>query len=74
MLRRCPGPLPPPVELTTYRIVQEALTNILKHGGPTGSRSLIDHSPDEIFVEVLDDGRPARSPAPATAQATSVTA
>ena len=64
-----PGDVPapsPPVALTTYRIVQEALTNILKHGGPT-ARVLIDHSPDEIYVEVLDDGRPrtTRSPAPA---------
>jgi signal transduction histidine kinase len=54
-----------PVDLTTYRIVQEALTNILKHGGPA-ARVLIDHSVDEVYVEVLDDGRPRgrRSPTP----------
>jgi signal transduction histidine kinase len=46
-----------PVDLTTYRVVQEALTNILKHGGPA-ARVLIHHSPDEVYVEVLDDGRP----------------
>lgn len=49
-----------PIDLTTYRIVQEALTNILKHGGPA-ARVLINHTCDEVYVEVLDDGRP-RSP------------
>ena len=46
-----------PVDLTTYRIVQEALTNTLKHGGPE-ARVLITRSPDEVYVEVIDDGRP----------------
>jgi len=67
------GDVPPtstPVDLTTYRIVQEALTNTLKHGGPK-ARVLINHSLDELYVEVLDNGR-ARSirragPAEATA-------
>ena len=52
-----------PVDLTTYRIVQEALTNILKHGGPK-AEVLINHSASEVFVEVLDGGRP-HSPRPA---------
>jgi len=54
------GDVPPmatPVDLTTYRIVQEALTNTLKHGGPT-ARVLINHSLDDVYVEVLDNGRP----------------
>jgi signal transduction histidine kinase len=54
------GDVPPtsaPVDLTTYRIVQEALTNTLKHGGPE-ARVLINHSLDEVYVEVLDNGRP----------------
>ena len=46
-----PAELSAPVDLTTYRIVQEALTNILKHGGPT-AEVLIDHSASEVFVEV----------------------
>jgi signal transduction histidine kinase len=49
--------LPAPVDLTTYRIVQEALTNILKHGGPR-AEVRITHSPSELYVEVLDEGRP----------------
>jgi signal transduction histidine kinase len=52
-----------PLDLTTYRIVQEALTNILKHGGLT-ARVRINHSVAEVFVEVLDEGRP-RGPHPA---------
>jgi signal transduction histidine kinase len=63
-------PASAPVDLTTYRIVQEALTNTLKHGGPT-ARVLINHSLDEVYVEVLDNGRPRslRRPAPAAATA-----
>jgi signal transduction histidine kinase len=59
-----------PVDLTTYRIVQEALTNALKHGGPK-ARVLINHSVDEVYVEVLDNGRPRsmRRPAPVAATA-----
>jgi signal transduction histidine kinase len=45
-----------PVDLTAYRIVQEALTNALKHGGPA-ARVAIDYGPSEVFVEVTDDGR-----------------
>jgi len=45
-----------PVGLTAYRIVQEALTNALKHGGPA-ARVTIAYSPGEVYVEVIDDGR-----------------
>jgi len=45
-----------PVDLTAYRIVQEALTNALKHGGPA-ARVTITYSPSEVYVEILDDGR-----------------
>jgi signal transduction histidine kinase len=55
-----------PVDLTTYRIVQEALTNILKHGGPT-AQVQITYSESEVYVEVLDDGR-ARTSRPAAAR------
>jgi len=55
-----------PVDLTTYRIVQEALTNILKHGGPS-AEVRITHSPTELYVEVLDEGRPVDVPVAASA-------
>lgn len=47
----------PPVDLTAFRIVQEALTNTLKHGGPT-ARLSIEYRPDALYIEILDDGRP----------------
>jgi signal transduction histidine kinase len=52
--------LPARVDLFAYRIVQEALTNVLKHAGPgahTGVRLGTDRS--GIVIEVLDDGRGA---------------
>ena len=52
------GALPPGVELSAYRIVQEALTNALKHAGP-GTRTvvLLDRDRDGLRVTVTDDGR-----------------
>ena len=58
-------PLPATVELNAYRIVQEALTNILKHAGPTDATVLLDYGQDELRVEVSDRGRgSAQSPSP----------
>jgi signal transduction histidine kinase len=52
-----PVPLPASVDLSAYRIVQEALTNTLKHGGP-GVRALVrlGFTADRLEVEVTDDG------------------
>ncbi len=63
-----PGPaaaMPPGAELTVYRIVQEALTNTLKHAaGPTRVSVAITCRPDAVTVDVHDDGacRPAGAP------------
>jgi signal transduction histidine kinase len=60
--------MPPGAELTVYRIVQEALTNTLKHAaGPTRVSVAIAGRPDAVTVDVHDDGarRPAGPPAPA---------
>ncbi|MGI5206320.1 sensor histidine kinase [Spirillospora sp. CA-108201] len=47
-------------QLTVYRIVQEALTNTLKHGGPRVSVSVrLSYSGDALEVRVVDDGRGA---------------
>ncbi|NYI05719.1 sensor histidine kinase [Allostreptomyces psammosilenae] len=51
-------PLPPGVELTAYRIVQEALTNTRKHAGPAASaRVSLTYGPSDLEVTVEDDGR-----------------
>ena len=58
-------PLPATVELNGFRIVQEALTNILKHAGPTEATVTISYGESELHVEVRDRGRgsaPAPSP------------
>jgi signal transduction histidine kinase len=49
--------LPPGVDLTAYRIVQEALTNVLKHAGPATATVTVGYEPDAVRVEVIDDGR-----------------
>ncbi|MCF2527413.1 sensor histidine kinase [Yinghuangia soli] len=54
-----PAELPPGIDLAAYRIIQEALTNTLKHAGPAGSRVLLRYRPEEILVRIADDGRGA---------------
>jgi signal transduction histidine kinase len=49
--------LPPGVDFTAYRIMQEALTNVLKHAGPARVQIHIDYEPDALAFEVSDDGR-----------------
>jgi signal transduction histidine kinase len=64
-----PGTMPPGAELTVYRIVQESLTNTLKHAaGPTRVSVAIAHRTDSVTVEVHDNGtgravRPNAGPA-----------
>lgn len=48
--------LPPGVDLCAYRIVQEALTNALKHAGPATARVLLRYGNDALDVEVVDTG------------------
>ncbi|MEV5705516.1 sensor histidine kinase [Actinoallomurus sp. NPDC052274] len=51
------APLPSPVDLAAYRIVQEALTNAVRHAGPATATVLVRYDPDQVTVEVADDGR-----------------
>lgn len=51
-----PEPLPPGVDLSAYRIVQEALTNTLKHAGPAHADVMIRYRNDEVELEIIDDG------------------
>jgi signal transduction histidine kinase len=52
-------PLPAGVDLSAYRIVQEALTNVVKHAGPATAQVVVGYRDQEIRVEVTDDGRGA---------------
>jgi signal transduction histidine kinase len=50
------------VDLTVYRVVQEALTNALKHGRPGGRAAvLLRYAPDAVTVEVSNDASAARN-------------
>jgi signal transduction histidine kinase len=51
-----PVAIPPGVDLSAYRIVQEALTNALKHAGPAQARVRVAYSAEALDVEVADDG------------------
>jgi signal transduction histidine kinase len=48
--------LPAGVDLSAYRIVQEALTNTLRHAGASRAEVTVRYGPREIGVEVVDDG------------------
>jgi signal transduction histidine kinase len=52
-------PLPAGVDLSAYRIVQEALTNVVKHAGPARAQVVVGYRDQEVTVEVTDDGQGA---------------
>ncbi len=54
--------LPPAVNVSAYRIVQEALTNVLKHAGPARAEVTVGCAGSAVTIEVTDDG--PGSPAP----------
>ena len=51
-----PRELPPGLDLSAYRIVQEALTNALRHAGPARARVLLRYGVDNLELEIADDG------------------
>jgi signal transduction histidine kinase len=58
-----PYPLPSSAQLVVYRLVQEALTNVLKHANATRARVRLDYCPGHVLqVEVTDNGRGASGP------------
>ena len=50
------GEVSPGVDLAAYRVVQEALTNTLRHAGGTRAQVSVGYSPREVRVEILDEG------------------
>jgi signal transduction histidine kinase len=66
-LHGAPAPLPAGVQLTVYRLVQEALTNTLKHAGAGASAVVrLWYLPGELRLVVEDDGAGASAPRPDT--------
>ena len=58
-----PRELPAGADLAAYRVIQESLTNALKHAGPANARVSMDFAADRLTIEVADDGRgPASEP------------
>jgi signal transduction histidine kinase len=49
-------PLPPAVDVSAYRILQEALTNVMKHAGRCAATVSVRYEPRALELEVLDDG------------------
>lgn len=49
-------PLPPGVDLTAYRIIQEALTNVTKHARTDSARVRLDWSRERVSITIADDG------------------
>jgi signal transduction histidine kinase len=48
--------LSPGVELSAYRIVQESLTNVMKHSGATDAFVAITYGPEDLTIEIRDNG------------------
>jgi signal transduction histidine kinase len=62
-------PLPPAVDLTAFRIVQESLTNVLRHAQASSATVRLRYEPDTVQVQVDDDGRGADGGTPGTGPA-----
>jgi signal transduction histidine kinase len=55
-------PLPPPVALAVYRIVQESLTNVIRHAGRAATTVTLRYVQGELLVDVVNDGGTAHVP------------
>src|SRR6516162_6351546 len=60
-----PRALPPGLDLAAYRVVQESLTNVIKHAGKPQTTVRLDYRDAELVVEVTDAGRPSSTAGPA---------
>ncbi|MFF4130997.1 sensor histidine kinase [Streptomyces mirabilis] len=49
--------LPPDIDLSVFRIVQESITNVVRHAATTACRVTVDYLEEHVAVEVTDDGR-----------------
>jgi len=60
--------LTPGIDLAAFRVVQEALTNVMKHAGQARTMVRLEYRPRDLLITVADDGPPP-DPAPAVASA-----
>ncbi|MEO6470344.1 MAG: histidine kinase [Aeromicrobium sp.] len=55
--------IPPGVDLSAYRIIQESLTNVLKHGGPSAAaRVTVTYKPEGVEIAISDNGSRSEGP------------
>ncbi|WP_141233881.1 sensor histidine kinase [Geodermatophilus saharensis] len=59
-----PAELPPLVDVSAVRVVQEALSNVVRHAGAAATRVEVAWTPGRVTVTVTDDGRPRVEPTP----------
>jgi signal transduction histidine kinase len=63
-----PRPLSAALDLVSYRVVQEALTNAMKHAGPARARVRVTFTSDSLELEIVDTGRGPRAERSASGQ------
>jgi len=51
-----PAPLLPGLDLAAYRVVQEAVTNVVKHAGATTCQVIVGYQPGALILEITDNG------------------
>ncbi|HET7014855.1 MAG TPA: histidine kinase [Streptosporangiaceae bacterium] len=68
-IQSLPDGLPPGVDLAAFRVVQEALTNVIKHAGKPQTNIRLDYGGGELTIEVRDAGRPIPAAGPVVAGA-----
>ena len=56
--------IPAALDLTAYRLVQESLTNVVKHAGPARARVTVRYEPEAVVIDVVDDGHGSADPGP----------
>lgn len=64
------SPLPPTLEAATYRIVQEAITNVVRHADASRADIEIRQSDGHLHLAIVNDGRVSPDPSPSTGEAT----
>ncbi len=59
------SPVPLSIDVNAYRVVQESLTNTLKHAGPANATVMLRYTPTILSISIVDDGRGSAADPPA---------